>query len=353
MTQMRLLALLACVLSRTSGVPISPNADLMESVPVGDFPAQGTPVKQSSLPGSEVLVQAQQFQSGPQPHLPSLTNPWASQTNPNTGLSQLPVHFQYLPYPQHQQPQFFYYPILGPQSRNPSFSYGVPVFQHATSQQYPANAAPASQPLMTKQKQHTPPNQPQQQQVHQFLYMVPQMQQRMAGPYGGLSSEELQNMGRIHHVDMQVPALRGNVFPQSVVPVGPLRPPNTFHPSTFPSTSEVQLPSVVAVPSGGDTIPTTGGSHSNNGALPNKIASMQERDRVPCDHILPAEDPLTNTGTLDSHHGPFISADVPTVQPDPNHSGPTFPTTEHKEALIPASPPLLSDTVNTNPDIFP
>ncbi|RXN20051.1 secretory calcium-binding phospho 6 precursor [Labeo rohita] len=233
------------------------------------------------------------------------------------------------------------------------FSYGVPVFQHATSQQYPANAAPASQPLMTKQKQHTPPNQPQQQQVHQFLYMVPQMQQRMAGPYGGLSSEELQNMGRIHHVDMQVPALRGNVFPQSVVPVGPLRPPNTFHPSTFPSTSEVQLPSVVAVPSGGDTIPTTGGSHSNNGALPNKIASMQERDRVPCDHILPAEDPLTNTGTLDSHHGPFISADVPTVQPDPNHSGPTFPTTEHKEALIPASPPLLSDTVNTNPDIFP
>ncbi|KAL0202930.1 hypothetical protein M9458_000948, partial [Cirrhinus mrigala] len=73
------------------------------------FPAQGTPVKQSSPPGSEILVQAQhvsqEFKPGSQPHLTSLTNPWASQTNPNTGLSQLPVHFQYLPYPQHQQPQ--------------------------------------------------------------------------------------------------------------------------------------------------------------------------------------------------------------------------------------------------------
>ncbi|XP_073699120.1 ameloblastin [Garra rufa] len=359
MTQMRLLALLACVLSRTSGVPISPNGDLMESVPVGDFPAQGTPVKQSSSSGSEVLVQAQhvpQFQPGPQPHLPTLSNPWASQTNPNTGLSQLPVHFQYLPYPQHQQPQIFYYPILGPESRNPSF-YRVPVFQHATSQQYPANAVPASQPLMTQHKQHKPPNQPQQQQFHQYLYMVPQMQPRMAGPFGGLSSEELQNMGRMRRIDMHVPALGGNVFPvagpQSVLPVGPLRPPNTFHPSTFPATSEVQPPSVVAVQPGGDAIPATGGSHSNNGALPKRIASMQERERVPCEHVLPGEDPLTNTGALDSNHGPFISADVPTVQPDPSHSDPTFPTPEHKEALVPASPRLFSDTVNTNPDIFP
>ncbi|KTF80264.1 hypothetical protein cypCar_00011004 [Cyprinus carpio] len=43
--------------------------------------------------------------SGPQPHLPTLTNPRASQTNPNIGLSQLPAHFQYLPYPHSQQPQ--------------------------------------------------------------------------------------------------------------------------------------------------------------------------------------------------------------------------------------------------------
>lgn len=71
---------------------------------------------QSSASGSEVLVQAHhlplQFQpesprmlSGPQPHLPTLTNPRASQTNPNIGLSQLPAHFQYLPYPHSQQPQ--------------------------------------------------------------------------------------------------------------------------------------------------------------------------------------------------------------------------------------------------------
>lgn len=112
---------------------------------------------QSSASGSEVLVQAHhvplqflpespRMLSGPQPHLPTLTNPRASQTNPNIGLSQLPAHFQYLPYPHSQQPQvrnfcefffsveidkktyictvfffqFFYYRILGSQSRNPS-----------------------------------------------------------------------------------------------------------------------------------------------------------------------------------------------------------------------------------------
>ncbi|KAK7165982.1 hypothetical protein R3I93_005922 [Phoxinus phoxinus] len=64
------------------------------------MPAQGTPVIQSSLPGSEVLVQAhhvpQQFQpksprvpSGPQQQLAALTNPWASQPNP------IQVNFQH------------------------------------------------------------------------------------------------------------------------------------------------------------------------------------------------------------------------------------------------------------------
>ncbi|XP_043100680.1 ameloblastin [Puntigrus tetrazona] len=333
MTQTRLLVLLACFLTGTSGVPISPNAGLMESVAVGDMPGQGQ--IQSSPPGSE-------------PHLHSLTNQWASQPNPNTGLSQLPVHFQYLTYPHAQQPQFFYYPVLGAQSRNPPFSYGVPAFQHATSQQYPANAGPASQPLMTQNKQHKPLNQPQQQQVPQFLYMVPQMQQRMAGPYGGLSSEELQNMGRMH-----MPALRGNVFPvagpQPVVPISPLRPTNTFHPSTFQATSEVQLPSAVAVPAGGDAVAATGGSHTNSGALPGRIPKVQDRERVPCDHVLPAEDPLTNTGPLDSDHGPFISANVPTVQPDLHHGDATFPTPENKDPLL----PLRSDTVNTNADMYP
>ncbi len=94
-------------------------------------------------------------------------------------------------------------------------------------------------------------------------------------------------MGRMRHVELHMPALRGNVFPlagpQPVVPVIPLRPINTFHPSTFPATSEVQLPSVVAVPPSGDAISATGGSHPNNGALPNRIASVQDRERVPCD----------------------------------------------------------------------
>ncbi|XP_056092830.1 ameloblastin [Rhinichthys klamathensis goyatoka] len=156
--------------------------------------AQGTPVIQYSL--SEVLVQAhhvpQQFQpksprvlSGPEQQLVTLTDPWASQPNPNAGLGQLPAHFQYFPYSHPQQPQFLYYPILGPQSRNPTFSYGVPVFQNASSQQYPANAVPASRLVMLQNKQHKPnahqmhPNQPQQEQVQQFLYMVPQIQQRM------------------------------------------------------------------------------------------------------------------------------------------------------------------------------
>ncbi|XP_071438391.1 LOW QUALITY PROTEIN: ameloblastin [Sinocyclocheilus grahami] len=317
MTQIWLQALLACFLAGTTGVLISPNADLMESVPVGDMPAQGTPVIQSSLPGSEVLVQAQhvpqQFKpepprmlSGPQPHLPTLTNPWASQTNPNTGLSQLPEHFQYLPYPHAQQPQ-----------------------------------------------------------VHQFLYMVPQIQQRMAGPYGGLRYEELQNMGRMRRVDLHMPALRGDVCPvagpQPVVPVSPLRLTKTFHPSTFltilticATRSDFQLPSIAAAPPSGDAISATGGSHPNNGALPSRIASVQDREQVPCDHILPAEDPLANTGLLDSDHWTFISAVVSTVQPDPHHSDPTFPTPEYKEALVPASPPLRSDTVtNTNTDMYP
>ncbi|XP_058600597.1 ameloblastin [Onychostoma macrolepis] len=343
---MRLLALLACFLAGTSAVPISPNADLMESVLV-----QAQHVPQQFQPEPPRML------SGPQPRLHTLTNPWASQINPNTGLSQLPVHLQYLPYPHSQQPQFFYYPILGAQSRNPPFSYGVPAFQHAPSQQYLANAVPASQPLMT---QHKPLNQPQQQQVstqvHQFLYMVPQIQQRMAGAYGGLSSEELQNIGRMRRVELHMPALRGNVFPlagpQPVVPVSPLRPTNTFHPSTFPAASEVQLPSVVAVQPSGDATSATGASHPNNGALPNRIASVQDRERVPCDHDLPAEDPFANTGPLDSGHGPFISAVVPTVQPDPHHSDPTLPT-PYKEALVPPYPPLRSDTVNTNTDIYP
>uniref|UniRef100_A0A8C1TJU0 Ameloblastin n=1 Tax=Cyprinus carpio TaxID=7962 RepID=A0A8C1TJU0_CYPCA len=252
--------------------------------------------------------------------------------------------------------QFFYYSV-GPQSRNPPFSYGVPAFQHATSQQYPANAVPASQPLMIQNKQHKPLNQPQQQQVHQFLYMVPQIQQRMAGPYGGLRSEELQNMGRMRCVDLHMPALRDNVFPaagpQPVVHVSPLRLTNTFHSSTFPSSSEVQLPSVLAVPPSGDTISVTAGSNPNNRALPSRTATVQDHEQVPCDRVLPAEDPLANTGLLDSDHGPFISAAVPTVQSDLHHSDPTFPTPKYKEALVPASPPLRSDTVNTNTDMHP
>lgn len=80
---------------------------------------------------------------------------------------------------------------------------------------------------------------------------------------------------------------------------------------------------------------------------------MQDRERLQCEHILPAKDPLANTGPWDSDHGPFISAVVPTVQPDPHHSDPTFPTPEYKEALVPASPPLHSNTVNTNTDMYP
>uniref|UniRef100_A0A672QL21 Ameloblastin n=1 Tax=Sinocyclocheilus grahami TaxID=75366 RepID=A0A672QL21_SINGR len=284
MTQIWLQALLACFLAGTTGVLISPNADLMESVPVGDMP--------------QFKPEPPRMLSGPQPHLPTLTNPWASQTNPNTGLSQLPEHFQYT------------YPILMPSN------------------------LPASQPLMTKNKQHKPLNQPQQQ----------------------------QNMGRMRRVDLHMPALRGDVCPvagpQPVVPVSPLRLTKTFHPSTFLTIlticATLQLPSIAAAPPSGDAISATGGSHPNNGALPSRIASVQDREQVPCDHILPAEDPLANTGLLDSDHWTFISAVVSTVQPDPHHSDPTFPTPEYKEALVPASPPLRSDTVtNTNTDMYP
>ncbi|XDV15420.1 hypothetical protein PO909_015516 [Leuciscus waleckii] len=167
---------------------------------------------------------------------------------------------------------------------------------------------------MAQNKQHKHqmhPNQPQQQQVQQFLYMVPQTQQRMAGPYGGLSSEELQI----------------NTYPVSGM--------------TFSTNSEVRPPSAVAVPPSGDAIPATGGSHPNNGALP-----------MPCDHVQSAENPLTNTGPLSSGS----RAALPTVQSDPQYSDPNlvptiFPTPE--EALVPASPPLLSDTVKTNPDLYP
>uniref|UniRef100_A0A671KH15 Ameloblastin n=1 Tax=Sinocyclocheilus anshuiensis TaxID=1608454 RepID=A0A671KH15_9TELE len=271
---MRLQALLACFLAGTSGVPISPNADLMESVPVGDMP--------------QFKPEPPRMLSGPQPQLPTLTNPWTSQTNPNTGLSQLPVHFQYLPYPHAQQPQLSIFSIL-----STCFSLCVCV----CAQQYSANAVPASQPLMTQNKQHKPLNQPQQQQVSTQTFWT-------------------QNMGYMRRVDLHMPALRGNVFPvagpQPVVPVSPLRPTKTFHPTCFVGTPQ-----------------------------------------VPCDHVLPAEDPLANTGLLDSDHGPFISAVVPTVQSDPHHSDPTFPTPEYKEALVPASPPLRSDTVNTNTDMYP
>uniref|UniRef100_A0A673NF71 Ameloblastin n=1 Tax=Sinocyclocheilus rhinocerous TaxID=307959 RepID=A0A673NF71_9TELE len=251
---MRLQALLACFLAGTSGVPISPNADLMESVPVGDMP--------------QFKPEPPRMLSGPQPHMPTLTNPWASQTNPNTGLSQLPVHFQYLPYPHAQQPQV----------RNlREFTRFNLIYTF-----------PASQPLMTQNKQHKPLNQPQQQQVYQH---------KLSG-------------------------LKGNVFPvagpQPVVPVSPLRPTKTFHPSTFL------------------TILTICATRSD-------CANSHQKDI----------DPLANTGLLVSDHGPFISAVVPTVQPDPHHSDPTFPTPEYKEALVPASPPLRSDTVNTNTDMYP
>lgn len=174
-------------------------------------------------------------------------------------------------------------------------------------------------------------------------------------------------MGHMGRVNMHMPAFRGNVFPvagpQPVVPVNPLRPANPFHINTFPATgmtfsgnTEVQPPSVVAVPPGGDAIPATGGSHPNNRGLPNRFASVQDHERVPCDHVKSAENPLTNTGPIPSGHETFISAVLPTVQPDPHYSDPklvptTFPTPE--EALIPASPPLFSDTVDTKTDMHP
>lgn len=173
-------------------------------------------------------------------------------------------------------------------------------------------------------------------------------------------------MGHMGRVNMHMPAFRGNVFPvagpQPVVPVSSLRPANTFHINTFPATgmifsgtTEVQPPSIVAVPPSGDAIPATGGSHSNNGAQPNRIASVQDHERVPCDHVQSAENPLTNTGPLSSGHGAFISAVLPTVQPDPHYNDPnlvptTFPTAE--EALVPPSP-LLSDIVDTKTDLHP
>lgn len=174
-------------------------------------------------------------------------------------------------------------------------------------------------------------------------------------------------MGRLGRVDMHMPAFRGNVFPvagpQPAVSVNPLRPASSFHINTYPvsgmtfsTNNEVQPPSAVAVPPSGDAIPATGGSHPNNGALPSRIASKQERERVPCDHVQSAENPLTNTGPLSSGQGTFVSAALPTVQSDPQYSDPNlvptiFPTPE--EALVPGSPPLLSDTVKTNHDLYP
>ncbi|XP_056312639.1 ameloblastin [Danio aesculapii] len=376
MTQMRLIAVIVCFLAGTSAVPLSPNADLKESLPVGGM--------QQFQPGSPIMLSGLQ---------PQASNPWGSQPNPSTAVRQHPAQFQYLPYS--QQPQFFYYPILGQQSRNPTqkyttgranrltgfsrfilnqgpnlnlikfsnvtlkqafvfrlfFSYGVPAFQ-----QYPANAAP--RPVRPQQGQNAHqmhPNQPQQQQqVQPIFYMVPQMPQRMAGSYGGLSSEELQNMGR---VNMHLPAIRGNVFPvsgpQTVVPIGPVRPPNPFPATgmTYPGITELQQPGVIAVPPSRDAIPATGGSHPNSGALPRRISGTQDRDRAPC---VSAEIPSTNSfAPLDSGHGAFISADVPTVHPNPQNRGPnlvpdTLPTAEYKEDLFSAAPPLLSDTVDTN-----
>lgn len=174
-------------------------------------------------------------------------------------------------------------------------------------------------------------------------------------------------MGRLGRVDMHMPAFRGNVFPvagpQPAVSVNPLRPASSFHINTYPvsgmtfsTNNEVQPPSAVAVSPSGDAIPATGGSHPNNGALPSRIASKQERERVPCDHVQSAENPLTNTGPLSSGQGTFVSAALPTVQSDPQYSDPNlvptiFPTPE--EALVPGSPPLLSDTVKTNHDLYP
>lgn len=339
---MRLIAMIVCFLAGTSAVPISPNADLKESQPVGDM--------QQFQPGSPRMLSVLQ---------PQASNPWASQPNPSTAVRQHPAQFQYLPYS--QQPQFFYYPILGQQSRNPTFTYGVPAFQHATSQQYPANVVPASQPARPQQGQNAHqmrPNQPQQQQqVQPIFYMVPHIPQRMAGSYGGLSSEELQNVGRMGGVNMHLPAIRGNVFPvsgpQTVVPIGPVRPANPFPATgmTYSAINEFQQPSVIAVPPSREAIPATGGSHPNSGALPSRISGTQDRDRAPC---VSAEIPLTNSfAPLDSGHGAFISADIPTVHPDPQNSGPnlvptSLPTAEYKKALFPAAPPLLSDTVNTN-----
>lgn len=174
-------------------------------------------------------------------------------------------------------------------------------------------------------------------------------------------------MGRLGRVDMHMPAFGGNVFPvagpQPVVPVNPLRPPNSFHINTYPvsgvtfsTNSEVQPLSAVAVPPSRDAIPATGGSHPNNGALPSRIASKQDRERVLCDHVQSAENPLTNTGPLSSGQGTFVSAVLPTVQSDPQYSDPNLiPTALPKpeEGLVPASPPLLSDTVKTNPDLYP
>nr|NP_001138709.1 ameloblastin precursor [Danio rerio]ACF33440.1 secretory calcium-binding phosphoprotein 6 [Danio rerio] len=337
---MRLIVMIVCFLAGTSAVPISLNADLKESLSVGDM--------QQFQPGSPRML------SGLHQQVP---NPWASQPNPSTAVRQHPAQFQYLPYS--QQPQFFYYPILGQQSRNPTFSYGVSAFQHAASQQYPANAAPALRPARPQQGQNAhqmrqPQQQQQQQQFQPIFYMVPQMPQRMAGSYGGLSSEELQNMGR---VNMHLPAIRGNVFPvsgpQTVVPIGPVRPPNPFPATgmTYPGITELQQPSIIAVPPSRDAIPATGGSHPNSAVLPSRISGTQDRDRAPC---VSAEIPLTNSfAPLDSGHGAFISADVPTVHPDPQSSGPNLvpdplPTAEYKEDLFPAAPPLLSDTVDTN-----
>ncbi|XP_051559579.1 ameloblastin [Myxocyprinus asiaticus] len=322
--------------------------------------AQHVPVLQ------QFQTESHRLPTGPQPQIAALANPWASQTNPNAGLNPLPAQFQYLPYA--QQPQF---------------SYRVPVFQPATSQQYPANAVPAqltsrpSRPLTAQAKQHRQnapqlnPNQPQQQQVPYF-YMIPQIQQQMTGTYGGLSSEELQHVGHMGRVGMHMPVLRGNVFPfaapQPVVPVSSLQPANTFHTNTFhatgmayPATPEVQPPSVVALPASVDAVPATGGSHPNNGMMTSEITSPQDRDRTPCDQGQSAENPLPNNGDLVSSHVTSISVHkpvLPTAQPDPHHSDPNpvpslFPTPEYKEAFVPETPPILSDTIDANTDVLP